>query len=98
MLADLDDFTVIESASIPTWAANAFTALRYCASVPSDHSVSAAPYDLAESEDFYDEIGQCVPLEEYEAVVTHARELGLERLDVDRSMLVDGGSSGTLPG
>ncbi|SNR31300.1 radical SAM protein [Halorubrum vacuolatum] len=47
------------------------------------------PYYKAESEDFYEEIGRPITEEEYGEVVEHAREVGLTRLYLDRSMLKD---------
>ncbi len=48
------------------------------------------PYYKARSEAFYDEISRPVTVEEYDAVVEHARSVGLERLYLDRSMLATG--------
>ena len=45
------------------------------------------PHYKARSEDFYAEIGRPITADEYEEVVAHAREVGLERLYLDRSML-----------
>ncbi|MFC4543106.1 radical SAM protein [Halosolutus amylolyticus] len=51
------------------------------------------PHYRAKDEDFYAEIGRPITHEEYDAVVEHAREAGLERLTLDRSMLADRGGS-----
>lgn len=45
------------------------------------------PYYKAKSEEFYDEIDRGITEEEYREVVDHAREVGLERLYLDESML-----------
>jgi putative pyruvate formate lyase activating enzyme len=45
------------------------------------------PYYKARSEEFYGEIDRGITAEEYRAVVEHAREVGLERLYLDESML-----------
>ncbi|AGB39009.1 radical SAM protein [Natronococcus occultus] len=46
------------------------------------------PHYKAKSEPFYEEISRPITAAEYEAVVDHAREAGLERLYLDRSMLL----------
>jgi putative pyruvate formate lyase activating enzyme len=48
------------------------------------------PYYKAKSEEFYDEIDRGITEEEYRDVVEHAREVGLERLYLDESMLSSG--------
>ena len=45
------------------------------------------PYYKARSEAFYEEIDRPITEAEYEAVVEHARDLGLERLYLEHSML-----------
>ncbi|WP_440009293.1 radical SAM protein [Halomicrococcus sp. SG-WS-1] len=45
------------------------------------------PYYKAKTEDFYGEISRPITQKEYEEVVTHARDTGLERLYLDQSML-----------
>ncbi|SDR09240.1 radical SAM protein [Natronobacterium texcoconense] len=45
------------------------------------------PYYKAREEEFYDEISRPITEDEYEAVVQHARDVGLENLYLDRSML-----------
>lgn len=45
------------------------------------------PHYKAKREEFYDDIARPITRAEYEAVVEHARELGLDRLAVDSSML-----------
>ncbi|WP_265108476.1 radical SAM protein [Halosolutus halophilus] len=51
------------------------------------------PYYKAKDEEFYEEISRPITAEEYDEVVDHAREVGLERLTLDRSMLADRGDS-----
>lgn len=48
------------------------------------------PYYKAKTEAFYEEISRPITPEEYAAVVEHAREVGLERLYLDHSMLGTG--------
>ena len=43
------------------------------------------PHYLAKTEEFYSEIGRRITRQEYDEVVSYARELGMERLDVDRA-------------
>ncbi|NUB91332.1 radical SAM protein [Haloterrigena sp. SYSU A558-1] len=45
------------------------------------------PHYKADGEEFYEEIGRSITGDEYEAVIDHARDVGLERLYLDRSML-----------
>ncbi|WP_394739946.1 radical SAM protein [Natronococcus roseus] len=45
------------------------------------------PYYKAAEEEFYAEIDRPITVDEYAAVVDHARDVGLERLYLDRSML-----------
>ena len=45
------------------------------------------PHYLARTEDFYADISRGITREEYREVVEHAREVGLERLYLDESML-----------
>ncbi|ELY54583.1 radical SAM protein [Natronococcus amylolyticus DSM 10524] len=45
------------------------------------------PHYKAAEEEFYAEIDRPITAEEYAAVVDHARDVGLERLYLDRSML-----------
>ncbi|WP_186336477.1 radical SAM protein [Natrarchaeobaculum aegyptiacum] len=45
------------------------------------------PHYRARTESFYEEISRPITADEYEAVVEHARDVGLERLSLDRSML-----------
>ena len=47
------------------------------------------PYYKAKSEEFYDEIDRRITEEEYREVVEHARDLGLDRLYLDESMLAE---------
>ncbi len=47
------------------------------------------PYYKATEEEFYEEISRPITEDEYDAVIEHAREVGLERLCLDRSMLAD---------
>lgn len=47
------------------------------------------PYYKAKTEDFYDEISRQITREEYAEVVEHARDIGLERLYLDQSMLMN---------
>jgi putative pyruvate formate lyase activating enzyme len=48
------------------------------------------PYYKAKDEEFYDEINRSITQDEYREVVEHAREIGLERLYLDESMLSNG--------
>ena len=48
------------------------------------------PYYKAKSEEFYEEINRPVTTEEYTEVVEHARDIGLQRLTLDRSMFDKG--------
>ncbi|SFC49030.1 putative pyruvate formate lyase activating enzyme [Halobiforma haloterrestris] len=52
------------------------------------------PYYKAAEEEFYAEIDRPITETEYREVVDHAREVGLENLYLDRSMLKRGGSFG----
>lgn len=54
------------------------------------------PYYKAKREEFYEEINRSVTTAEYTEVVEHAREIGLQRLTLDRSMLGDAGASAGL--
>lgn len=45
------------------------------------------PHYKADGEEFYEEIGRSITEDEYEAVIDHAHDVGLERLYLDRSML-----------
>ena len=45
------------------------------------------PYYKAKSEDFYSDISREITVEEYREVVDHARNVGLDRLYLDESML-----------
>ena len=47
------------------------------------------PYYKARTEDFYEEISRRITPEEYREVVVYAREVGLERLYLDESMLAE---------
>lgn len=47
------------------------------------------PYYKAKREDFYDDINRRITEEEYREVVEHARDVGLERLYLDESMLAE---------
>ncbi|MDG5818565.1 radical SAM protein [Natronococcus sp. A-GB7] len=47
------------------------------------------PYYKAAEAEFYEEINRPITADEYAAVVDHARDVGLERLYLDRSMLAE---------
>ncbi|WP_306061806.1 radical SAM protein [Natronococcus wangiae] len=55
------------------------------------------PYYRAKDEDFYEEINRPITEEEYEDVIEHARDVGLERLYLDHSMLENRNSGWSGP-
>ena len=52
------------------------------------------PHYKAKSEERYEELGRRITRSEYQSVLEHARELGLDRLDYDRPMADAGGHGG----
>jgi putative pyruvate formate lyase activating enzyme len=53
------------------------------------------PHYKAESDDRYEDINRRITPEEYRAVLNHAREVGLERIEYDPA-LADDGTNGLL--
>ncbi|SEP10128.1 putative pyruvate formate lyase activating enzyme [Halogranum amylolyticum] len=77
---------------MPNHVGSAKRVLEYIATeVSSDSFVDIMaqyqPYYKAKSEDIYEELSRPITSEEYLAVVEHARDVGLERLYLDHSML-----------
>ena len=80
---------------MPNHVENARRVMEYVATELSEDTfvdvmAQYQPYYKAESEEFYDEIDRGITEEEYRAVVDHARDVGLERLYLDESMLSTG--------
>lgn len=79
---------------MPNHVENAKRVVEYVAKELSEDTLvdvmaQYRPHYKAESEDFYEEIGRPITEDEYEEVVTRARDVGLERLYLDRSMLAN---------
>lgn len=77
---------------MPNHVENAKRVMEYIAEELSTESfvdilAQYQPYYKAKSEEFYDDISRPITVEEYTEVVEHARDVGLERLYLDRSML-----------
>jgi putative pyruvate formate lyase activating enzyme len=51
------------------------------------------PYYKAKSEERYEEINRRITPEEYQSVLDHARDVGLERIEYDPAMADEGGNS-----
>ncbi|WP_458208006.1 radical SAM protein [Haladaptatus sp. NG-SE-30] len=77
---------------MPNHVENAKRIMEYIAEELSEQTfvdimAQYQPYYKAKTEDFYEEISRPISCDEYEEVVSHARDVGLVRLYLDQSML-----------